>query len=60
LAAVDEFGTLSSVGPSLTLGKKFEVGTPIRDCIKRDRLIRDWHEAVERFSDSLEQVKKMY
>jgi hypothetical protein len=28
------------------------------DCIKRDRLIRDWHEAVLKFSDSLGRLRK--
>jgi hypothetical protein len=30
----------------------------MRDCIKRDRLIHDWHEAVLKFSDSLSRLRK--
>jgi hypothetical protein len=35
------------------------VGAAVRDCIQRDRLISDWHEAVQGFSDSLGRLRKV-
>jgi hypothetical protein len=39
-------------------GKKCDAGTPIRECIQRDQLIDEWHEAVDRFSDYLRKLRK--